>query len=121
VQGGDPDDLCEELLAAERAEEFSQGAQSLLSLICIRPDQGGTLRVNADQVVQIEERLGNVSGMKDELGFNPGIRIALSSHSADSISVDLALHLVPQNWTLLCDVILVTKDYSLSGAHREGL
>jgi hypothetical protein len=59
--------------------------------------------------------------VKDELGFNPGIRIALSSHSADSISVDLALHLEQYKWTLLCDVILVTKDYSLSGADREGL
>jgi hypothetical protein len=59
--------------------------------------------------------------VKDELGFNPGIWIALMRHSADSISVDLALHLEPDKWTLLCDVILVTKHYSLSGADREGL
>jgi hypothetical protein len=59
--------------------------------------------------------------MKEEFGFNPGIRIALMRHSADSISVGLASYLVPQKWTLLCDVILVTKDYSLSGAAREGL
>jgi hypothetical protein len=59
--------------------------------------------------------------MKEEFGFNPGIRIALNRHSADSISVGLASHLVAQKWTLLCDVILVTKDYSLSRADREGL